>query len=29
MGLLLWLVDAAILWFGVRTFRRSEIIARM
>ncbi len=29
MGLFLWLVDAAILWFGVRTFKRSEIIARM
>lgn len=29
VGLLLWLVDAAILWFGIRTFRRSEIIARL
>ena len=29
MGLFLWLVDAAILWFGIRTFRRSEIIARL
>lgn len=29
MGLFLWMVDAAILWFGIRTFRRSEIIARM
>jgi ABC-type Na+ efflux pump permease subunit len=29
MGLFLWLVDAAILWFGIRTFKRSEIIARM
>ncbi len=28
-GLVLWLVDGAILWFGVRTFRRSEIIARL
>jgi ABC-type Na+ efflux pump permease subunit len=28
-GLFLWLVDAAILWFGIRTFRRSEIIARL
>ncbi len=28
-GLVLWAVDAAILWFGVRTFRRSEIIARL
>jgi len=29
MGLFLWLVDGAILWLGIRTFRRSEIIARM
>jgi ABC-type transport system involved in cytochrome c biogenesis permease component len=29
MGLFLWLVDAAILWFGIRTFRRSEIVARL
>jgi ABC-2 type transport system permease protein len=29
MGLFLWLVDGAILWFGIRTFKRSEIIARM
>jgi ABC-type Na+ efflux pump permease subunit len=29
MGLFLWLVDALILWFGIRTFRRSEIIARL
>jgi ABC-type Na+ efflux pump permease subunit len=29
LGFLLWFVDAAILWFGIRTFRRSEIIARM
>jgi ABC-2 type transport system permease protein len=29
VGLLLWLVDAAILWFGVRSFKRSEIIARL
>ena len=29
VGLFLWLVDAAILWFGIRTFRRSEIIARL
>ena len=28
-GLLLWVIDAAILWFGIRTFRRSEIIARL
>lgn len=29
MGLFLWVVDGAILWFGIRTFRRSEIVARM
>jgi len=29
VGLVLWLIDAAVLWFGVRTFRRSEIIARL
>lgn len=29
MGLFLWGVDAAILWLGIRTFRRSEITARM
>jgi ABC-2 type transport system permease protein len=28
-GLLLWIVDAAILWFAVKTFSRSEIIARL
>jgi fatty-acid desaturase len=29
VGLFLWLIDAALLWLGVRTFRRSEIIARL
>jgi len=29
VGLVLWLIDAALLWLGVRTFRRSEIIARL
>jgi fatty-acid desaturase len=29
VGLVLWLVDAAILWYGIRTFHRSEIIARL
>ena len=29
VGLVLWAVDAVILWFAVRTFRRSEIIARL
>lgn len=29
LGALLWAVDAALIWVGVRTFKRSEIIARM
>jgi ABC-2 type transport system permease protein len=29
LGLVLWAVDAALLWFGVRTFQRGEIIARL
>ncbi len=29
LGLILWAMDAAILWFGARTFRRSEMAARM
>jgi ABC-type transport system involved in cytochrome c biogenesis permease component len=29
VGLVLWLLDAALLWFGIRTFRRREIIARL
>jgi len=28
LGLFLWMVAAALLWWGVRIFRRSEIIAR-
>jgi ABC-type Na+ efflux pump permease subunit len=28
-GLLLWIVDAIVLWFAVKTFRRTEIIARL
>jgi hypothetical protein len=28
-GLVLWVIDAVILWFAVKTFRRSEIIARL
>jgi len=28
-GVVLWVIDAVILWFAVRTFRRSEIIARL
>jgi len=29
LGLLLWLVDGALLWFGARHFRRSRLIARL
>lgn len=29
LGLVLWVVDAAILWFGGRTFRRGELAARL
>jgi ABC-2 type transport system permease protein len=29
LGLGLWMIDAALLWFGVKTFRRSELIARL
>ncbi len=29
IGMLLWLIDAGLLWLGVRTFRRTEIIARL
>ncbi len=29
LGLVLWGVDAALLWFGTRTFRRSELTARL
>lgn len=28
-GLFLWLIDAVILGFGIRTFKRSEIVARL
>jgi hypothetical protein len=28
-GLVLWLIDVAIVWYGIRSFRRSEIIARL
>jgi len=28
-GLVLWLIDAVIIWLAVKTFRRSEIIARL
>lgn len=29
LGLVLWILDAALLWFGARTFRRTELAARM
>ncbi len=28
-GAVLWVIDSVILWFAIRTFRRSEIIARL
>jgi ABC-2 type transport system permease protein len=29
LGLILWAIDAVLLWFGGRTFRRSELAARL
>ena len=29
LGLVLWIIDAVLIVFGNRTFRRSELIARM
>jgi ABC-type Na+ efflux pump permease subunit len=29
VGLLVWLLDAALLWLGVRTFSRSELLAKL
>jgi ABC-2 type transport system permease protein len=29
VGLLVWILDAALLWFGVRSFSRSELLARV
>jgi ABC-2 type transport system permease protein len=29
LGLIFWLLDGLLLWLGVRTFRRSELIARL
>lgn len=29
VGLVVWGVDAALIWFGIRTFQRGEIIARL
>jgi hypothetical protein len=29
LGLVLWLLDAALLWFGSRSFRRCELATRL
>lgn len=29
IGFFLWLLDAALLWYGARTFRRGELLARL
>lgn len=29
IGLVVWLIDGALLWYGRRTFRRGEVIARL
>lgn len=29
IGLILWVIDAALLWYGARTFERSELIAQL
>ncbi len=29
VGLLVWILDAALLWFGIRSFTRSELLARL
>jgi hypothetical protein len=29
IGLILWLVDLAVLWFGARTFTRSNLLSRL
>lgn len=29
LGLILWLIDAGLLWFGAKTFQRSELIAQL
>jgi hypothetical protein len=29
IGLILWLIDLAILWYGARTFQRGELLARL
>jgi len=29
LGLVLWGIDAVLIWFGSRTFRRGRLIARL
>ena len=29
LGLVLWAIDAALFWFGARSFQRAEVIARL
>jgi len=29
VGLILWIIDAVLVYFGVRTFHRGELIARL
>lgn len=29
VGLIVWAIDALVLWFGARTFRRTEVIAKL
>jgi hypothetical protein len=29
LGLICWIIDAVLLWYGVRLFQRSEIIVRL
>jgi ABC-2 type transport system permease protein len=29
IGLILWLIDLGLMWYGVKTFRRGELIAQL
>ena len=29
LGMVIWVINAALLWFGVKTFRREELLARL
>jgi hypothetical protein len=29
IGIILWAVDAVLLWYGARTFQRTELIAQL